>query len=118
MSATNWFETRKKAFKMREKDIDSTYTVRVGSVSDNFIMDRVVTITNPSAAFTITLPSGVYRGQRVLIVLKSNTGNKRATVTTAAGSNYKLQYNGQYVSLEWVAAGTNDGWIWLAKYAT
>jgi len=117
MSATNWFETRKKAFKLREKDINSAYTVRVGSVSDNFVCDRVVTITDPSANFDITVPDGVYRGQRLLICLASNTNNKKATVGTTGGT-YKLQYANMYVSLEWVNASGTGGWVSLAKYAT
>jgi len=116
MSAFNWFSTRKKAFDTREKDVNAAYTVRVGGTSDNFIIDRVVTVTDPSDNFTITVPDGKYRGQRLLVSLASNASNKRATVSTTGG-NYKLQYNGMYVSLEWVEAGTG-GWVSLANYST
>lgn len=116
MSVANYFETRRRAYKLREKEVTTTYTVRVGGSSDNFIEDRVITVPSASSAFTITVPDGKYRGQRLLVAVTStSTMSNNATVSTGT-DNYKLKYAGNYVSLEW--AGTGDkGWIYVAKYA-
>jgi len=113
----NFFETERKAFKLREKDVNTTYTVRVGGASDNFIVDRVVTITDPTANFTITMPNGKYRGQRLLVALASNTNNKTVSVDKGSGLPYKLRSNGNYVSFEWVDAGTK-GWFAAHDFST
>jgi len=116
-SAGNWFETRRKAHALREKSVTSAYTVRVGGASDDFIVDRVITIPSLTAAFTITLPDGKFRGQRFLAVItSSSTLSANATVTTGTNS-YKLKYVRDYVSLEWIGSG-DKGWIYLAKSAT
>lgn len=116
-SAGNWFETRRKAHALREKAVTTTYTVRVGGASDDFIVDRVLTIPTATAAFTITLPDGKFRGQRFLaVVTKSGTMSNNATVSTNT-NNYKLKYARDYVSLEWIGSG-DKGWIYLNKSAT
>lgn len=117
MSAGNWFETRRKAHKLREKDINTTYTVRVGGTSDGFIVDRVITVPTATSAFTITVPDGKFRGQQLLVVVtKTSTMSNYATVTTGTDS-YKLKYARDYVSLEWIGSG-DKGWIYLNKSAT
>lgn len=119
MSAGNLFSTRKDAFDLREKAINSTYTVRVGGDDDNFQVDRVIIITNPAANFTITLPAGAYFGQEVLISLLSNDNAVTVTVSkripTGVSGTVGLTDVGDYAALEYV----NDtaGWI-LLHYET
>ena len=117
MSAFNWFDTRKKAFKMREKAVTAAHTVRIDEVASNGVIDRVITIPSCATAFEITLPDGKFRGQRFLAVVTSSS-TMAATVTVATGTNdYKLRYARDYVSLEWIGSG-DKGWIYLNKSAT
>ena len=112
MSAANLFSTRKKAFDLREKVVNTTYAVRVGATPYNFIVDRVITVTNPAANFTITLPNGSYFGQEILIALLSNDEDVTVTVyKTTPGASVALGDVGDYASFEYV----NDiaGWILL-----
>ena len=116
-SSGNWFETRRKAHDLREKSITSAYTVRVGGASDDFIVDRVITIPSAATAFTITLPDGKFRGQRFLAVVTKTT-NLVATVTVSTVTNtYKLKYPRDFVSMEWIGSG-DKGWTYLNKSAT
>lgn len=116
-TAGNYFEVRRKAFDLREKSITTNYTARVGGASDDFIVDRIITVPSAASAFTITLPDGKFRGQRFLaVVTKTSTMSNYATVTTGTDS-YKLKQRGDYVSLEWVGSG-DKGWIYLNKSAT
>lgn len=115
MSIENLFSTRKKAFDLREKAVTATYTVRVGATPYNFITDRVITITNPAASFTVTLPTGSYFGQEILISLLSNDESVTVTVSKqnpdGETGTVELSEVGDYVSLEYVNDTT--GWIIL-----
>ena len=113
MSASNLFLTRKKAFTLRTKDVTATYTVKVGGSSDNHIKDRVITITNPAEAFSISLPNGKYEGQQVLISLLENDESVTVSVVkTTPDATAGLTDVGDYLSLEWV--NSTVGWITLA----
>ena len=116
MSAFNWFTTRERAFELRTKAVTTTYTVTVGSVANNFIEDRVITVANVATSFTITVPNGQYPGQRVLISLVGNASAQTLTVTCTVGTDYTLATAGMYVSLEWTNATT--GWVALASSTT
>lgn len=115
MSVGNMFHKRRAAFDLREKAITTTYTVNVGGTADNFEEDRVITITNPAADFTITLPTGSYFGQEVLISLLANDADKTVTVSkqipTGESGTVALGDVGDYASLEYVNDTT--GWILL-----
>lgn len=118
MSAGNWFETKRKAFKLRTKILTTstsctTYTARVGGASDNFIVDRVIRVDGTSgSAMKITLPDGKYYGQRLLVVLDvyAATSTVDVDVDTADGvDSTQLGATGGYNVLEWVNATT--GWV-------
>lgn len=115
MGAGNLLSTRKKAFDLRKKAVDTTYTVRVGATGYNFLSDRVITITNPTAGFTITVPPGSYFGQELLISLLSNDSTVTVIVSkeipTGVSGTVSLLDVGDFVSMEYV----NDtaGWILL-----
>jgi len=109
MSAFNWFTTRKKAFDLRTVAVSAAYTARLGSVANNFIIDRVINVSDPAANIAITIPNGTYEGQQLLVNLLSDTNSKTTTVTTTTGSDYALTTAGDYASIEWTNATT--GWI-------
>lgn len=115
MSVANWFQTRKRAFEQRTKAVASAYTVKVGSVANNLVSDRVITVTDPTANFTITLPNGTYPGQDVLISLVSNTNSKTVTVaaTTGTGGDSTLDTAGQYMAVKWIDSTT--GWVAVSE---
>lgn len=114
MSAGNLFVTRKKAFDLRKKVVDTAYTVRVGGASNDFIMDRVIAITDPTDDFTITVPAGTYKGQELLITLVAHaTSTKTATIDLATGTDVDLGDLGDFTSLEWMNA--TAGWVPLAS---
>jgi hypothetical protein len=108
VSAGNFFETRRRAYDLRTKAIVTTYTTRAGGASDDFIEDRVITVSDAAENFTITVSNGVYEGQRLLITVLSNTSSITVTVTTTTGDDCTLDTAGDYVSLEWVNA--TAGW--------
>lgn len=114
MSKANLFNTLKGAFELRDKAVTGTYTVKVGSTSNMLIVDRVISIT-PAAAFTLTLPNGLYEGQRVLITYVSGTTHT-VTVSITLGTNLSLTTAGDFASLEWV--NSTVGWQVLGSQET
>ncbi len=113
MGASNLFKVRKDAFEIRTKDINTTYTVRVGGSADGHHVDRVITITNPAANFHLDVPAGSYFGQQLLISLLENDETSTVTVhKVVPDATVGLTDVGDYVSMEYV----NDtaGWILLS----
>jgi len=117
MSKGNWFEGRRGAFGLRTKAVTTTYTTRAGGSGDNFIEDRVITVSDPADNFTITISDGTYEGQRLLIAFLADTNNKTVTLTPDNGSATNLTAAGGYSSLEWMNA-TTTGWVEIAGSAT
>ena len=115
MGASNLFKVRKDAYELRETTVVDTYTVRVGGSNDGHHVDRVITITDPAAAFTITVPDGEYPGQQLLISFLSNASAVTVTVTASTGSagDSTIDTAGDYMSMEWVNA--TAGWIILSE---
>ena len=123
MSAFNWFNTRKRAFEQRTHAITTsatvtTYTARVGSSNtNNFIVDRVINVTTAASCnITITVPNGVYEGQRILINHTAEGSAETVTITTTTGGDYAFTDIGAYCSLEWV--NSTAGWVALANSNT
>jgi len=108
MGSANRQATREDAFKLKTQDIHSDYTVKVGGVAGNFYKDRVVRIVNATAAMTVTVPDGVYKGQQLLISFVEGD-DFAITITTATGADYALTTPGDYASLEWV--NDTSGWV-------
>lgn len=124
MSAGNYFETRRKAFLKRTVGVTwpdgLTYTVKVGSSSDDFIIDRVVnaTVVAHWGSMTINVPDGIYPGQRLLVNYTAidDDGGQTVDVTCVTAPEtvthplvYALGAPGDYVTLEWVDSDT--GWV-------
>lgn len=111
MSSFNFFNTMDKAFDLRTITVDDgDYTVRVGAVSDNFVVDRVVKIetTADDDDSTITVPNGEFSGQRILIILTDVGDNETVTITPTTGDSVALGDDGDYWSAEYVDSTT--GW--------
>lgn len=122
-SSANWFETKRKAYKLRTKVLTTsaaltTYTTRAGGASDSFIIDRVILVTTTNGNnMDITVTDGVYPGQELLVVFVSeanvetiitdvDTGDDGTTLTAASG----------YTILLWI--DDTNGWVEKAASAT
>lgn len=121
-SAGNFFETERKAYDLRKKSLLSsvvTYTARVGGASDNFIVDKVISVDGTSGtALVITLPDGKYVGQTIIVILDiyAATSTVDVDVDTVAGSDStQITAAGGYTILMWT--GT-VGWKEIANSAT
>lgn len=110
MSSGNLFNTRQSAFGLRTKIVNSAYIVRVGGDNDNFQVDRVINIVDPTANFDIDVPNGVYPGQQLLITLTAHASSGvTITIDLATGTDVDLGDEGDYTSLEWVNSAI--GWV-------
>lgn len=116
MASGNWFETRRKAYDLREKAITAAYTTRAGGSGDTFIEDRVITITDPAASFTVSVSDGTYEGQELLIAFLSDASGVTITlaaIATSSATNTDLAGTvttaGQYWMLMWV--NSTVGWV-------
>lgn len=111
MSASNFFLTLKKAFLQRTKTITNlaAYTAKVGSVANNFVCDRVISIVTTADGndLVLTVPAGVYAGQRLMLIFTTKGDNETVTVTIT-GSTVTLNAAAEWVELIWVSASI--GW--------
>jgi hypothetical protein len=124
MSAGNWFETQRKAFKQRTKAITTsstvtTYTAKVGGSGDDFIIDRVIQVTSTSGnSMTITVPNAKFAGQQLLVVFVLDAGGSDTVdITTTTGDNgTQLTATSGWSLIMWIDDA--NGWIEVAKSAT
>lgn len=111
MAVTNLFETRRQAFNLRTVTLTATtYTVKTGRSEDGRIIDRVIDAA--VCPTVITVPNGVYEGQRLLIKCSAATIIGIVDVNTTTGDDADLNATDEFVSLEWVDA--TSGWQTLA----
>ena len=119
MSAFNWFLTKKKAFDLRTKTLTNlaTYTVRIGRVTDNFEIDRVIKIVTTADGndLVLTIPDGLYPGQRLLIVWDTLGDNETVTISNT-GDTFTFTDAHAYASIEWI--DSTSGWVGLDVSAT
>jgi len=119
-SAGNWFETERKAYKLRTKEFTTssgviTYTAKTGRATDNFIVDAVIQVTTTSSYnLTITVPNGVYAGQELLIVCVANGGATDTIDTDTTIGDEITQRNavGEWSTLLWI--DDSNGWVEMA----
>jgi len=122
MSAGNYFETRRKAFKLRTKEITTsatltTYSTRVGGPSDDFVVDRVIKVTTTDGNdITITVSNGLYEGQKILIIFQAEGNNETVTITPTTGAATNLTATPGYSYLEW--SNVTTGWVEIKASAT
>jgi len=96
----------------------TTYTAKSGRAADDFVIDRVIRVDGSSgSAMTITLPDGVYYGQRCLVILEKYAATATTNVTTTTGDNATaMTAAGGYSDLVWM--GSTLGWVELNNEAT
>jgi len=123
MSAGNFFHTEKMAYDLRTKALTTsatvtTYTAKTGRVADNFVVDRVIRVDGTSgSAMTITVPDGVYYGQRLLVILEVYAATSTVDVSTTTGDDAtQMTAAGGYSDLVWM--GDTLGWVELSSEAT
>ncbi len=119
----NWFETERKAYNLRRVDLTTsstttTYTAKVGRPADDFIHDRFITVTSTSGnSMTITVPNGVYYGQRLTVLFAVEANAETVDVTTTTGDDAtQMTAAGGYSTLEW--HGSTLGWAQVLNSAT
>ena len=95
-----------------------TYTAKTGHDSDGFIIDRVIRVTTTADyALTITLPNGVYYGQKLTVLLETLGDDETVDVSTTTGDNgTQLTGAGGYNRFEWM--GSTIGWVLTDSSAT
>ena len=99
-------------------DGNITYTAKTGRATDGFVIDRVIRVTTASTYdLTITLPDGVYYGQRLDVLFEVEGGTDTVDVSTTTGdSGTQLTAAGGYNRFEWM--GSTIGWILTDSSAT
>jgi hypothetical protein len=97
-----------------------TYTAKTGrgGAADNFAIDRVIRVTTTSTySLTITVPNGVYYGQKLTILFETKGGTDTVTVNASTGDNgTTLTAAGGYNHFEW--HGPTLGWCLTDSSAT
>ena len=112
MSAGNFFETKRRATDLRTVTLTnaSTYTVRTGGTTYNFIEDAVINVITTASGndLTITVPDGTYPGQRLIVNIVTEGDDEVTTITTTTGDDNTLDTEGDYAVYEWT--NTTSGW--------
>jgi len=123
MSANNWFVTEKRAHAQRTKQFTTsdgviTYTAKTGRNADSLNLDRVIRVTTGSTySLTITVPDGVYYGQRLLVLFEVEGGTETVDVSTTTGDDAtQMTAAGGYWNGEW--HGATIGWATISGSAT
>lgn len=95
-----------------------TYTAKTGRAADDFVIDRVIRVTTASTYdLAITLPDGVYYGQKLLVLFEVEGGTDTVDVTSTTGDNgTQLTAAGGYNRFEW--HGSTIGWCLTDSSAT
>lgn len=95
-----------------------TYTAKTGRATDGFVIDRVIRVTTASTySLTITLPDGVYYGQRCDVLFEVEGGTETVDVTASTGdAGTQLTAAGGYNRFEWF--GSTIGWVLTDSSAT
>jgi len=113
----DWGQTQRvKQFTTADGSI--TYTAKTGRAADGFVIDRVIRVTTVSTySLTITVPDGVYYGQRFDVLFEVEGGTETITTTTTTGDDgTSLTAAGGYNRFEWF--GATIGWVLTDSSAT
>lgn len=100
MSSANVLTEIARAVDQYTTNVSGTYTAIVGA---GHYRDAAIKVTSPAAAFTITVPDGLFQGQEIMVYLVTALGSNYVTVaynsTTAV-----LTTTGDCILLKWVGA--------------
>jgi hypothetical protein len=95
-----------------------TYTAKTGRAADDFVIDRVIRVTTTSTySLTITVPDGVYYGQKLTVLFEVEGSNETVATNTSTGDNgTTLTAAAGYNHFEW--HGSTLGWCLVDSSAT
>jgi len=123
MAAENFLAKDDFGQSQREKSLSTksgliTYTAKTGRAADDFVIDRVIRVTTTSTFdMTITVPDGVYYGQRLLVIFEVEGSSETVDVSTTTGDDAtQMTAAGGYSDLVWM--GSTLGWVELSNEAT
>jgi hypothetical protein len=110
---------RARGYKEYKKTVTGTYTARTGRPSDDWVFDNPIDIDDPSANFTLTIPSGYYMGQTLLVVMSSNDDSKTCTISvtnheTSDPEEFTANAVDEYLLIMW----TGTEWVTIANTVT
>ena len=91
-----------------------TYTAKTGRAADDFVIDRVIRVTTTDGNnMLITVPNGIYYGQRLLILFEVEGNAETVDVNNAAAGAISTQRDaaGEFSDLVW--HGSTLGWVEL-----
>ena len=104
------FGTTQRVKQFTTSDGVITYTAKTGRAADDFVIDRVIRVTTGSTfSLTITVPDGVYYGQRLLIIFEVEGGTETIDTSVTTGEEItQLSAAGSWSELVWL--GSTAGW--------
>jgi len=115
MSAENFLAKEALGISSRVKQLTTadgkiTYTAKTGRAADDFVIDRVIRVTTASTfSMTITVPDGVYYGQKLLVIFEVEGGTETVDTATTTGDEItQLAAAGSWSELVW--CGSTIGW--------
>jgi hypothetical protein len=106
MSSGNFHYERRRNYDLHKKTVTGTYTVETGTAAQVGGVDNPVDVADPTADFTLTVGSGAYIGQELVIVMSSNSSSKECSVsiTNHETSDPEILYLNaadEYIKLIW-----------------
>jgi len=119
MSSGNWQYERKRNYELQKKTVAATYTAKTGLSSQNSVFDNPIDVASPAADFTLTVGSGDYMGQTLLIVMSANASSKECSVSitnheTSDPEVLYLNAADEYILLVW----TGTEWATVSTTAS
>jgi len=119
VSSANFQFERKRNFELQKRTVAATYTVKTGLASQSQIIDNPIDVADPTADFTMTVGSGSYMGQELVIVMSSNSSSKECSVsiTNHETSDPEILYLNaadEYIKLVW----TGTEWATVSTTAS
>ena len=96
-----------------------TYTAKSGRAADDFVIDRFIRVTTTiNNTMTITLPNGVYYGQRCHVLFEvDGEGTSTVEVNNAAAGAIATSTTADSGFSELVWFGSTLGWVQINNYA-
>lgn len=119
MSSGNHQFERKQNYELRKKTVTGTHTVQTGLASQGWKFENPIDVGDPADDFTLTVGSGVYMGQILLIVMSSNASSKTCSISvtnheTSDPEVFTMDAADEYLLLIW----TGTEWATVSTTCT
>lgn len=119
MSSGNWQYERRRNYDLHKKTVTGTYTVKTGTAAQISGIDNPVDVADPAADFTLTVGSGAYIGQTLIIVMSSNSSSKTCSISvtnheTSDPEVFTMDAADEYLNLIW----TGTEWATVSTTCT